>query len=47
LGTLLVSRGFEVTQLFLDRSRNFGQELLDEMIKVVVPAPPVIDKASS
>jgi hypothetical protein len=39
VGTLLVSRGFEVTSLFLERSRNFGPELLDEIIKVVVPAP--------
>jgi response regulator RpfG family c-di-GMP phosphodiesterase len=38
MGTLLVSRGFEVTSLFLERSRNFGPDLLDEMIKVVVPA---------
>jgi len=39
MGTLLVSRGFEVTSLFLERSRNFGPELLDVIIKVVVPAP--------
>ena len=39
VGTLLVSRGFEVTSLFVERSRNFGPELLDEIIKVVVPAP--------
>jgi CheY-like chemotaxis protein len=39
LGTLLVPRGFEVTNIFLERSRNFGPELLEEMIKVVVPAP--------
>jgi hypothetical protein len=38
MGTLLVSRGFEVTNMFLERSRNFGPELLDEVIKVVVPA---------
>ena len=39
LGTLLVPRGFEVTNLFLERSRNFGPDLLEEIIKVVVPAP--------
>jgi hypothetical protein len=39
MGTLLVPRGFEVTNLFLERSRNFGPELLEEMIKVIVPAP--------
>jgi hypothetical protein len=38
MGTLLVSRGFEVTNLFVERSRNFGPELLDEIVKVVVPA---------
>ena len=38
VGTLLVSRGFEVTTLFLERTRNFGPELLDEVIQVVVPA---------
>jgi CheY-like chemotaxis protein len=38
LGTLIVPRGFEVTSLFLERSRNFGPELLDEVISVVVPA---------
>jgi response regulator RpfG family c-di-GMP phosphodiesterase len=39
MGTLLVPRGFEVTNIFLERSRNFGPELLEEVVKVVVPAP--------
>ena len=38
LGTLLVPRGFEVTPMFLERTHNFGPELLDEVIKVMVPA---------
>jgi hypothetical protein len=39
LGTLLVPRGFEVTSLFLERSRNFfGPDLMDEIVTVVVPA---------
>ena len=38
MGTLLVPRGFEVTGLFLERSRNFGPELLAENVKVMVPA---------
>jgi CheY-like chemotaxis protein len=46
MGTLLVSRGFEVTNLFLDRSRNFGPELLDEVIKVVVPAPKAVEQSA-
>jgi hypothetical protein len=37
-GTLLVPRGFEVTQLFLERSRSFGPELLAETVKVMVLA---------
>jgi response regulator RpfG family c-di-GMP phosphodiesterase len=35
-GTLLVPRGFEVTNLFIDRSRSFGPELLNETVSVVV-----------
>jgi response regulator RpfG family c-di-GMP phosphodiesterase len=38
MGTLLVPRGFEVTQAFLERMRNFGPDLLNETVKVVVPA---------
>jgi hypothetical protein len=38
LGTLLVPRGFEVTSLFVERIRNFGPDLLDEVVTVVVPA---------
>jgi response regulator RpfG family c-di-GMP phosphodiesterase len=37
-GTLLVPRGFEVTSLFLDRRHNFGPELLDEIVRVIVPS---------
>jgi hypothetical protein len=44
MGTLLVSRGFEVTHLFLDRSRNFGPELLDEVVNVVVPAVKALEQ---
>jgi response regulator RpfG family c-di-GMP phosphodiesterase len=38
LGTLLVPRGFEVTRTFLERSRNFGPDLLNEMVRVQIPA---------
>jgi CheY-like chemotaxis protein len=34
LGTLLVSRGYEVSQNFIDRMRNFGPGLLDERVRV-------------
>ena len=36
MGTLLVPRGFEVTQLFLEKRRNFGPDLLNEVVKVAV-----------
>jgi response regulator RpfG family c-di-GMP phosphodiesterase len=35
-GLLFVARGFEVTNVFLERIRNFGQELLDRPVKVLV-----------
>jgi response regulator RpfG family c-di-GMP phosphodiesterase len=36
MGTLLVARGFEVTSLFLERARNFGPDLLNESVRVMV-----------
>ena len=42
LGTLLVPRGFEVSSLFLERSRNFGSELLNEIVRVQIPAAKVV-----
>src|SRR6185312_11552481 len=39
MGTLLVPRGFEVSSTFLERIRNFGPDLLNETVKVLVPAP--------
>ena len=38
LGTLLIARGFEVTERFTERIRNFGPGLLAEKIAVRVPA---------
>jgi response regulator RpfG family c-di-GMP phosphodiesterase len=38
LGTLLVARGFEVTERFTERMRNFGAGLLAEKIAVSIPA---------
>lgn len=43
LGTLLVPRGFEVTEVFLDRIRKFGPDLLAESVKVRVPAAVPLD----
>jgi CheY-like chemotaxis protein len=36
MGTLLVARGFEVTSVFLERARNFGPDLLNESVRVMV-----------
>ena len=36
LGTLLIARGFEVTPVFLERARNFGPDLQNETIRVLV-----------
>jgi response regulator RpfG family c-di-GMP phosphodiesterase len=38
LGTLLVPRGFEVSEPFLERLKNFGVGILNEKVKVLVPA---------
>lgn len=38
MGTLLVARGFEVSDTFLDRLRNFGSGILAEKVKVLAPA---------
>lgn len=38
LGTLLIARGFEVTERFSERIRNFGPGLLAEKVAVSVPA---------
>jgi response regulator RpfG family c-di-GMP phosphodiesterase len=40
MGTLLVPRGFIVTEVFLDRILRFGPDLLGETVKVHVPAAP-------
>ena len=37
MGTLLVARGFEVSATFLERIRNFGPDLQNETVKVLVP----------
>lgn len=37
LGTLLIARGFEVTERFVERTRNFGPGLLGEKVAVSVP----------
>jgi response regulator RpfG family c-di-GMP phosphodiesterase len=38
MGTLLVPKGFEVTETFLERMRNFGSGMLTEKVRVLVSA---------
>jgi CheY-like chemotaxis protein len=49
LGTLLVSRGYEISQSFIDRMRNFGPGLLEERVRVQVirTAPAKASRAAS
>ncbi len=35
IGTLLVPKGFEVTETFLERAKNFGPGILDEKVRVM------------
>jgi response regulator RpfG family c-di-GMP phosphodiesterase len=37
IGTLLVPKGFEVTDAFLERMRNFGPGILQEKVRVLSP----------
>jgi CheY-like chemotaxis protein len=49
LGTLLVSRGYEISQSFIDRMRNFGPGLLEERVRVQVirAAPAKVARVAS
>ena len=38
IGTLLVPKGFEVTEIFLERARNFGPGILQETVRVMAAA---------
>lgn len=37
VGTLLVPKGFEVSETFLERARNFGPGILQEKVRVLAP----------
>jgi CheY-like chemotaxis protein len=37
--TLLVARGYEVTQSFVERCRNYSKGVLKEPLRVLIPAP--------
>jgi hypothetical protein len=36
VGTLLVPKGFEVTETFMERLRNFGPSILQERVRVMI-----------
>lgn len=44
MGTLLVPRGYEVSETFLERLRNFGSTILAEKVRVMVPAPKAVQR---
>jgi response regulator RpfG family c-di-GMP phosphodiesterase len=37
IGTLLVPKGFEVTEAFMERAQNFGPGILQEKVRVIAP----------
>jgi hypothetical protein len=39
-GTLLVARGYEVAQGFIERARNFRAGTVQEPVRVFIPPPP-------
>ena len=39
MGTLLVPKGFEVTEAFMERMRNFGSGMLADKVRVMVTSP--------
>jgi response regulator RpfG family c-di-GMP phosphodiesterase len=39
-GTLLVARGFEVTEVFLEHARTFGPDLLNKSVRILVRSTP-------
>jgi CheY-like chemotaxis protein len=47
LGVLLVPKGFEVTEVFIQRMRNFGPGILAERIRVSAPTVPTARNAKS
>lgn len=44
MGTLLVPRGFDVSETFMERLRNFGTSILAEKVRVMVPAAKALTK---
>ena len=46
-GTLMVARGYEVTQSFVERARNFRPGLIQEPVRVIVPAVSWVPKTET
>jgi hypothetical protein len=47
VGVLLVPKGFEVTDVFIQRMRNFGPVILAERIRVAAPSAPASRSAKA
>jgi len=39
-GTLLVARGYEIAQGFIERAKNFRAGTVQEPVRVFLPPPP-------
>jgi hypothetical protein len=47
VGTLLVSRGYEVSPSFVDRVRNYSPTLLEKRVRIERAGPMTTDSDSS
>ncbi len=47
IGTLLVPKGFEVTETFLERAKNFGPGILDEKVRVMATPKRTLENAEA
>jgi hypothetical protein len=47
VGTLLVSRGYEVSPSFVDRVRNYSPKLLEKRVRIERAGPLTTDRDSS
>jgi response regulator RpfG family c-di-GMP phosphodiesterase len=41
VGALLVPKGFEVTEIFMERARNFGPGISEEKVRILAPRSPL------
>ena len=47
VGTLLVSRGYEVSPSFVDRVRNYSPQLLEKRVRIERAGPMTTDRDPS